>query len=344
MFSPGQKIGPYTLIRELGRGTFGVVWLAEKQDLAKRQLALKIPIIDDPDINDITREARVWVEASAHPNVLAFFEAQVYDGHIVLVSEYAPDGSLADWLKRNGRKAPSVEGAVDKIVGILKGLAHLHALRIIHRDLKPANVLLKAGTPLIADFGLARVLRTSQLTFGVAGTPAYMAPEAWEGNRSEQTDLWSAGVILFEMLAGRRPFVETDGMPLRVAIQQTEPTTLPDDLPASLTSAVNRALKKSPADRYQSATEMLASIQGREEADPFATRPPTPDSNNRVAGKNARAECLGCGNVILLTNYLLECEGIDRESVTVGTILPLQFGCKTCGGVIADYRVTKAEG
>ncbi len=138
---PSKKIGPYHLITKLGSGAFGVVWLAEKRTvLATTKVALKLPRDDDINIEAVKQEAAVWIEASGHPNVLPIIDADIYDEHIVIVSEYVPDGSLAKWLEHHGGKAPSIEAAVDMIDGILAGLEHLHARKIIHRDLKPDNI------------------------------------------------------------------------------------------------------------------------------------------------------------------------------------------------------------
>src|SRR5687767_1141549 len=175
MFHPNDKVGPYTLIRFLGRGGFGEVWLGEKRTkYATTQFALKFPDLSKVDFDAIHKEASMWVKASGHPNVLPIIEAEEYDGHIVIVSEYAPDGSLFDWLKRHGGKAHSIDAAVKMTDGILAGLEHLHSKPIFHRDLKPENILLQGDTPRLADFGLARVLTTVQSTQNVAGTPLYM--------------------------------------------------------------------------------------------------------------------------------------------------------------------------
>src|SRR5882724_9851445 len=114
MDEPLRKLGPYTLISKIGRGTFGVVWLAEKQTtIATTRFALKLPRDEDIDLDAFRQEAAIWVQASGHPNVVALIEADVTDGQLVLVSEYVPDGSLATWLKPYGGKAPSIESACE---------------------------------------------------------------------------------------------------------------------------------------------------------------------------------------------------------------------------------------
>src|SRR3954447_90174 len=140
MLTPNQTIGPYTLIRPLGQGAFGVVWLAERRGLITTQVALKIPRDrSDLIVEEVTQEAQVWQQASGHPNVLPVIECALYDGYVVIVSEYVADGTLEEWLAREGGKASCIDEAVQIVSGILAGLEHLHRQQIIHRDLKPAN-------------------------------------------------------------------------------------------------------------------------------------------------------------------------------------------------------------
>ncbi len=262
MFHPQLQIGPYTLVRLLGRGGFGEVWLAEKPGaLLTPRVALKLPLDPNPDLEAVKREARVWLQASGHPNVLPVQDAQIYEGQVVIVSEYAAGGSLASWLEQSGGKAPSVKEAIAMATGILAGLEYLHALTpepIIHRDLKPDNVLLQGGLPRLTDFGISRVLKTTDQTQYASGTPHYMPPEAFAGRYSVQSDLWAVGVILYQMLSGRLPFPQSDLPSLYGAIVNSPPAPLPAAVPASLRNAVMKALDKAPARRPQSAAAMSA--------------------------------------------------------------------------------------
>lgn len=254
-----DRIGPYELTRKLGEGAFGEVWLArDSSGSSAREAAVKIPLKSDIDLDALLQEATLWARATGHANVLGFLAARVFDGQAVLVSEFAPDGSLKDWLHRHGGRAPSIATAVEMTLGILAGLEHLHARNIIHRDIKPDNVLLLDQMPRLADFGISRVLKTTDRSSITAGTPPYMAPEAFSRIRNQQTDLWSVGVILYQMLNGQLPFDGEDIAEIYGAVRNEDPKPLPSDVPAWLRQVVAKALAKEPALRYQTAAEMRA--------------------------------------------------------------------------------------
>lgn len=261
MIRAGDQIGPYTLINKLGKGAFGVVWLAERRtQITTTNVAIKIPLDDEITVEKIKSEADLWVRASGHPNVLPIIEANIYDEQIIIASEYAPDGSLADLLKANG-KAPTIESAVEIVAGILAGLEHLHSRNIIHRDLKPANILFQGNTPRLADFGISRVLKSTSQSSIVAGTPSYMAPEAFDGKRNEQTDIWSVGVIFYQLLTGHLPFAQEDITSLVGAILTRSPEPLPSNVPSGFQNVIARAIAKDGNIRYKSAAEMRADLR-----------------------------------------------------------------------------------
>jgi serine/threonine protein kinase len=224
-------------------------------------VAIKIPLDVAAELETLTREARIWVQASGHPNVLPVIEADIYDGQVVIVSEYAAGGSLAAWLRQQPQPICPSDKVMALATGILAGLGFLHARGIVHRDLKPANILLQGDAPRLTDFGLARVLKARGHSHTVAGTPAYMAPEAWDGHHSEPADLWSVGVILYEMLAGTLPFPQTELMPLYRAISSAQLPTLSPRMPPEFAAVIQGCLKTSPEKRYQSAAEMLAVLR-----------------------------------------------------------------------------------
>ena len=261
MFNAGQEIGLYTLIKRIGRGGFGEVWLAERRSkFVTTKVAIKLPLEEQVDTELIKREAALWEQASGHPNVLPIIDADEYDGQVVIVSEYATDGSLEQFLKENGGRLP-IKKAVTIAIGILNGLEFLHSRKIIHRDVKTANVLLQGDTPRLADFGISRVMQTTAVSSSTAGTPIYMSPEAFDGKRNKQTDIWSVGIILFEMLSGSFPFSVSSSSELLAAIIMKEPAPLSEEIPAALRKVVMKALSKPTSERYQTALEMRNDLQ-----------------------------------------------------------------------------------
>ncbi len=261
IFRAGHQIGLYTLVRKLGKGSFGEVWLAEKcTELVTKKVAIKLLFEEQINLEVIRREAVLWEQASGHPNILSIIDADIYDGQVVIVSEYADGGSLHDWLKRHDGKSPSIEKAIDLMLGILNGLVHLHSHKIAHRDLKPQNILLHGEIPRIADFGISRIAEGSFYSTSVLGTPLYMSPEAFRKRTSLKTDIWSAGIIFYEMLTGSYPFYDEDIFVLIDAIKSDEPKALPENVPPELRQIVEKALQKNFDKRFQTVQEMRESV------------------------------------------------------------------------------------
>lgn len=141
----------------------------------------------------------------------------------------------------------------------MSGLEHLHGRRIIHRDLKPDNILLREETPLLADFGIARVRKTDYLSEAI-GTLPYMAPESFDGKITEQVDLWAVGVILYQLLSGQLPFSRNDTTAVIGAIVYQEPAPLPVNIPLAIKDVVSVALQKDPQKRFRNAGEMRKAL------------------------------------------------------------------------------------
>ncbi|MEZ5426979.1 MAG: protein kinase [Pyrinomonadaceae bacterium] len=260
MSHQGKQIGPYILTEKLGQGGFGEVWLAEKRSqFVTKKVAVKLPHDGQVKTEAIRQEATLWEQASGHPNVLPIIDADIYDGQVVIVSEYAEGGSLAERLKNEGRFP--ADKAVEMIIGILDGLEFLHSRNIIHRDIKPQNILLQGNRPRLADFGISRAMNTSTISSTVVGTDAYMSPEAFDGKRNVQTDIWSVGVVLYELLTGGLPFPQEHPTERMFAVLTKDFSPLPDEIPNELKKTVERALAKKGEERFQTAAEMRAELQ-----------------------------------------------------------------------------------
>ena len=244
MFHPGQVIGQFTLIEQLGRGGFGEVWLAKSDE---GRFAVKLPHKDQVDWKSITQEIGLWTLCGNHPNIMPIVGARNFNGQIAIISEYAPDGSLEDLLRAKGKL--SIEEAVEITIGILEGLQHLHESGIIHRDLKPANILFDGETPRLTDFGISRIISADSLSETVSGTWAYMAPECFDGKRNVQTDIWSVGVILYRMLTGNLPFPQKEQTALIGSIIINEPMRLSTEMNPFIRKITLSILSKSSSDR-----------------------------------------------------------------------------------------------
>src|ERR1051326_1456048 len=263
MFRPGDKIGPYSLIQKIGRGASGEVWLSERRTIigVSTQVALKIiPLQDEMELATIKQEANLWERANGHPNVVSITEADIYDGYVVITSEYVQDGSLADWLNRHGRKELDIQTAVNIVSGILNGLAHLHAQNIVHRDIKPANILMDGNTPRVTDFGVSRLFSSTIQSNHISGTTAYMSPEALEGWYSPQVDVWSAGVILYRLLVGYLPFQGPTDQAVMYKISHGKPAVIPSSITAQLGEIITCSLQRDLERRYKSAAEMRQAL------------------------------------------------------------------------------------
>ncbi|PTD97063.1 serine/threonine protein kinase [Pseudothauera lacus] len=257
------RIGRFDIIRELGRGTQSVVYLAFDPHL-QREVALKTLHFDAADARhnaDLLAEARI-VSRLRHPGIVPIFEAGEEDGDPYLVFEYVPGESLATLMEREaplpGRRAAELLAAIAAAVG------HAHGEGIIHRDLKPSNVLLDAdGTPRVMDFGIAR--RVDSPDPGareLSGTPSYMAPEYVSRREvSARNDVFAAGLILIELLSGQRIFAGQDihAIMHRVA---NEDVALPAEPPIDerLAAIALRAVAREPLDRYRDMDELIQAL------------------------------------------------------------------------------------
>jgi serine/threonine protein kinase/Tol biopolymer transport system component len=264
---PGLQLGPYVLEARVGAGGMGVVYRARDTKL-NRLIAIKVLSDESRGATArarFQREARL-ASALNHPHIVSVYDAGEFEGHDYLVTEIVDGGTLREWSqgKRLWRQV------IELLVNVADALAVAHTAGILHRDIKPENILVsRNGYAKLADFGLARLCEdvppqqgfpgreTCTLPGAILGTPAYMSPEQASGEALDaRSDIFSFGVVLYEMLAGRRPFAGGAGVEAGESIVPGMPDPLPGHLPDILRLTVEKALEKDPNDRYQSMREL----------------------------------------------------------------------------------------
>ncbi len=288
-----ENIGRYTVVRMLGSGAFATVWLGHDDELDV-DVAIKVLAenwVHDEDVRQrFLEEARILWRAQS-PNIVRIHHIDVLeDGRPYLVMALADQGSLEDRMSERAvnRRQFTIDETVDIGLAIASGLEAAHALNIVHRDLKPSAVLFQSvpGSDdpqlVLADFGIAKSIAQSKTTVAT-GTPHYMAPEQAEGRVDQRTDVYSAAVIMYEMLAGRVPYA-FDSLAEVIRAQSAAPPVavglLRPDAPPALADAVSKALSRNPDDRFASATEwkraLAAASSGEVATTPEEPPPPAP--------------------------------------------------------------------
>ncbi len=300
-------VSHYRVLDPLGSGGMGVVYRAEDTEL-RRTVALKFLFEragGDPEAHErLRREARA-ASSLNHPNICAIYEVGEDSGEVFIVMEYVAGKPLSKLIRPGGLP---VETIIRYGQQISSALEHAHDCGVIHRDLKPLNVIVTpGGDAKILDFGLARkgdpadfdkqTLETvsTQTSAGLAGTMPYMAPEQFEGGgASPRTDLWSLGVVLYEMTSGTRPFQGENLYRLCTAILRNAPPALPPHSPPGLARVIYRCLEKEPGRRYQRAGEVRAALEALTPSNQIGATAP------RTTSPRALRAVLAAATVVLL--------------------------------------------
>jgi eukaryotic-like serine/threonine-protein kinase len=310
--SPGEQVGPYEIVAPLGKGGMGEVYSARDARL-RREVALKLlsaaDANDDESLRRFLRETHV-VASLNHPNIVAIHDTGTHKGVPYAVTELLRGETLAERL----RGGPIAEKRASEIAcQVADGLAAAHARGVVHRDIKPENIFLtNDGRAKILDFGIARIERPrtgaslvgwgesplksmSGSTSGtvLVGTAGYISPEQIRGKRADpRSDVFSLGVVYFEMLTGRQTFMRETAVDTLGAVLRDDPRKFPEveKIPEKLRPYVFRCLEKDPADRYQSAADLtfdLRALQAEQVGDAaartrFRSEPPWKRRRTRV--------------------------------------------------------------
>ncbi|NWF64105.1 MAG: protein kinase [Chloroflexi bacterium] len=286
----GKPLGNVTIGSLIARGGMAEVYHGDHTTL-NRQVAVKIMrdhVEEDPDSRArFAREARV-VASLDHPNIIQIFDYTLVDGRPCIVMELINGAPLSSYLKalqKRGEKLPPE--TIAKLLGVIaSAMDYAHERNIVHRDIKPANILLRSKSetidleqplpedtePVLTDFGLVRLLdSTTQTSTGtVSGTPSYMSPEQARGDKVDRrTDIYSLGVVLYEMITGVVPFDAESSFGVLMKHLNDPPPPIPN-IPADMQAVIHRALAKDPADRFETAGELAHEFKAVLEGKPIS--------------------------------------------------------------------------
>ena len=345
----GRTIGKYRFVEQLGRGATGVVYKAVDESL-NREVAVKIL---HPDLAGTEVMKRFRAEATTlaqlnHPGIATIYELVPTEHELLMVMEFVRGETLDALCHRTG--AMPADRAASLVEKILAALAYAHRAGIVHRDIKPANVMVSdTGDVKIMDFGIARVRGAEQLTLdgSIMGTPAYMSPEQVLGQPvDERGDLYAVGVLFYRLLTGALPFAADS--PVAMLQRQISDTPAPlrahrDDVPAWCEVVLQRALAKSPGDRFQTADDFRQAIEARETGTMRIASAPVSVHVKKTWLVAALRSPMALGAAAIVLLALLLVRGPAAELMTAKALPPVAFKTKALVGSAGRQRERDAQ-
>jgi len=260
MFMQGQKVGKYEILRSLGSGGFGAVFLAKDTWLNIR-VAIKVPHKQSDELYKLLKEPRLQA-ALNHPNIVRMIAAEKSKNIFFMVMEYVNGKTLEKIIDKE--KILDTEKAIDYIIQIAGAVDHAHANRIIHRDLRPSNIIISTENLVkITDFGTSAWLNNVPYASTRIGSPPYMAPEQFLGKATYQSDIYSIGCIFYEFLVGRPPIFDPDPFKILEKAKEgkiTPPKIKNNRISKEIDQVIMKCLSVNKEERYQKAGEIAASL------------------------------------------------------------------------------------
>ena len=267
MFLLGQQLGKYQILQTLGSGGFGTVYLV-KDTWIDKKCAIKVPHRQGVDFGELLREPRL-LAALDHKNIVRIITAEKADDYFFIVMEFVEGETLEAILSRD--KVIELARALDFSRQICEGVEHAHRQGVLHRDLRPGNVLVTAsGEIKIADFGTSRFLEIGEHASTVIGSPPYMSPEQFQGRAVFASDVYSIGVIMYEMMTGALPYFSTNPRQLEkmaASGRLVPPRERNRAISREIDEIIEKSLAPEVADRYQGAGELLDDLATVSEID-----------------------------------------------------------------------------
>ena len=327
---PGKTIGNYKIVSEIGRGGMATVYSAVQLSM-NRKVAIKVLpryLFHDPGfLERFKREVDV-ISKLEHPHILPIFDYGEADGLPFIAMRYLGGGSMADMIRRG--EIPDLADLEKPLMQVAEALHYAHQQGIIHRDLKPGNIMLdENNNAYLSDFGIARVMDSNLTGSAIIGTPAYMSPEQANGQAIDgRADIYSLGIVLFELITGREPYrAETPVGLLLMHLNEPMPpiSQFRDGVPEAIQAVVSRATAKDPNARFASAGEMSAAYR----AALSSTAPTRPAASAHDPQRTVAPQVIGNAGDTTLGQTAAQISGVARAPHTESQPQPAE---KAAGG------------